>query len=85
MIYREFDMEFCEKIFEEYEERLKIHEAAKLLGFSVSKLRRLVREKKIPADKAGKWHIFHKQILIDYYLADKNELIREVNEIHERH
>ena len=84
MIYRELDMEYCEKLFEKYGERLKIHEAAELLGFSVSKLRRLVREKKIPADNAGKWHIFHKQILIDYYLADKNSQIREVNKIYER-
>jgi len=81
MVYRELTMEYCEKMFEKYGERLLIHEAAELLGFSVSKLRRLVREKKIPVDKAGKWHVFHKATLIDYYLSDKNEKIREINKI----
>lgn len=83
-MFNELTRDYCEKIFAEYGERLQIHEAAKLLGFSVSKLRRLVQEKKIPVDKAGKWHIFHKSILIEYYIAINNERIKEVNELYER-
>lgn len=49
---------------------MSIFEAAKYLGVSVFSLRKLAREKRIPAGKVGRQWRFHKEDL-DHFLREQ--------------
>ena len=78
-MFRELTAEDFEKMWDGHYERVFAEQAAYLLDISVPKLRRLVSEGKIPAEKVGKKLVFYKKSLIDFQMEIANSKIRECN------